>query len=511
MVAPRHGPVVGSRRKAAPRDGLSAAALLRLADALQPEIAAAFLTALTEVRESVDLIGLAEALAAGDLDAAEIALQVRTIEAALGRQLPPVVGQAFREAGELAAAALDEARGGVGITFTTHNPAAERYAEETVGERITAISTETRDGIREDIRASVAAEVGDPRTVARRIRDRIGLRADQVQAVQTFRDGRLADGDDPVDAEVKATRYAAQQLQARSQTIAQYETMDALNAGAMESWRQAVDGGWLDAEGLRLEWVATDDDRVDQDCEDLDGVTVAWGEEFAPGVERPPLHIGCRCTVSALPLTADEIAAQKEPEEKMVTTRFYKTAAVQAVDRDRREIEFILTADEIDRVEERVLPSGGKITLPVPLCDNHDPNAVLGHVYAITPRQLDSGDLGLLGRAHFLPVGLNARADEVYRMVQHGSLHAVSIGFRALEIAPGPPVTFTRWELLEVSVVPIGACAQCRITGKSYAPGPGELPFSLDEIAGALHRAVPMAVKSAMDQVRLETTGELWG
>lgn len=122
-----------------------------------------------------------------------------------------------------------------------------------------------------------------------------------------------------------------------------------------------------------------------------------------------------------------------------------------------------------------------------------------------------TGDLGLLGRAHFLPAGLNARADDVYRMVQHGSLHAVSIGFRALEIEPGPPLTFTRWELLEVSVVPIGACAQCRITGKSYSPTDEVTDAEACEALALVAAVVPRAIKTALDQIRLEETGELWG
>ena len=174
----------------------------------------------------------------------------------------------------------------------------------------------------------------------------------------------------------------------------------------------------------------------------------------------------------------------------------YKTAPIQGVDRAKREIEFFLTVDEIDRQDERVLPSGATYSLPVPLCDRHDSTAVLGHVHAIVMTRLPSGDAALMGRAHFFPVGLNARADEFYAMIQHGSLDAVSIGFRPLAIDPGPPVTRTAWELLEVSVVPIGACAQCRITGKAHRADEIDLeeipadavPFARAEVEAVVRR-----------------------
>ena len=519
----RHGPVIRGTVAKAARD--LPRALLALADRLEPIVAREFLAAVQAVRDQINLDVLAAALTAGDVDEAVLATHLATLERVLGTRLPAPIRAAFAQAGALAAEVLDARLGGVGVSFSLANTQAVEYAEREVGRRITEVARETVAAVRQVIAHSVGARIGNPREVARRIQAALGLRADQLAAVERSRARWLADGVDAVTAEQRATRYAQRLLRERSQTIARFETMDALNFGAMESWRQAIEHGWLDPEGLRLEWLATDDDRVDQDCLDLDGVTVAWGEEFAPGVTRPPLHVACRCVLAARPQTVEELqAARSEPVERShapvvrqaaaegVTMR-YKTAPIQGVDRAKREIEFFLTVDEIDRQDERVLPSGATYRLPVPLCDRHDSTAVLGHVHAIVPTRLPSGDAALMGRAHFLPVGLNARADEVYAMIQHGSLDAVSIGFRPLAIDPGPPVTHTAWELLEVSVVPIGACAQCRITGKAHRADEIDLeqipadavPFARAEVEAVVRRAV----QDALVWARVAETGEL--
>jgi SPP1 gp7 family putative phage head morphogenesis protein len=46
-------------------------------------------------------------------------------------------------------------------------------------------------------------------------------------------------------------------------------------------------------------WDASLDERMCEECEDLDGETTAPGEDFKDGVDHPPLHPGCRCAVTA--------------------------------------------------------------------------------------------------------------------------------------------------------------------------------------------------------------------
>jgi hypothetical protein len=69
------------------------------------------------------------------------------------------------------------------------------------------------------------------------------------------------------------------------------------------------------------------------------------------------------------------------------------------------------------------------------------------------------------------------RADEVWRMIQAGLLDSFSIGFRSMKSEPlsGGGLRFTRWELLEISVVVVPANADAKISrsGARRAEIPG--------------------------------------
>lgn len=76
----------------------------------------------------------------------------------------------------------------------------------------------------------------------------------------------------------------------RSERIARSEVIRASNFAATEAFDQS---GVVD----EVQWLATPDDRIDSECADLDGQTIKLGSSFASGVEYPPLHPNCRCTV----------------------------------------------------------------------------------------------------------------------------------------------------------------------------------------------------------------------
>lgn len=85
----------------------------------------------------------------------------------------------------------------------------------------------------------------------------------------------------------------------RAEDIARTETMDASNAGQHEAWTQAVDDGLLTG-NEKQEWITTEDDRLCDDCNDMDGQQVGLDEEFESdeygSVDGPTLHTKCRCT-----------------------------------------------------------------------------------------------------------------------------------------------------------------------------------------------------------------------
>jgi hypothetical protein len=140
-----------------------------------------------------------------------------------------------------------------------------------------------------------------------------------------------------------------------------------------------------------------------------------------------------------------------------------------------RTIEFIASHELPDRVGEVVKIAGLDLR-----AFTRNPVLLLGHRYdggAAVAKVLNlrkiyiEGVPALMADAYFpdRPQSNAALAD-----VQVGLLAAVSIGFRPLET--GPPespgqkgVTFTKAELLEISLVPVPACSTCLITRKEYA------------------------------------------
>ncbi len=89
----------------------------------------------------------------------------------------------------------------------------------------------------------------------------------------------------------------------QSERIARTEVIRASNAGALDAYKQSNVVS-------RAQWYTAQDDRVDPECESLDGKIVVVGRNFfntdyGSGA-YPPLHPNCRCTL--LPVVDDEKA-----------------------------------------------------------------------------------------------------------------------------------------------------------------------------------------------------------
>ncbi len=89
----------------------------------------------------------------------------------------------------------------------------------------------------------------------------------------------------------------------QSERIARTEVIRASNAGALDAYRQSNVVS-------KAQWYTAQDDRVDPECESLDGKIVSVGRSFFDADygsgAQPPLHPSCRCTL--LPVLDDEKA-----------------------------------------------------------------------------------------------------------------------------------------------------------------------------------------------------------
>jgi SPP1 gp7 family putative phage head morphogenesis protein len=146
----------------------------------------------------------------------------------------------------------------IGMQFDRTSPAVLAWAKQHAADLVTDISETTRERIRDEVVGAFAEGVS-PRDLADAI------------------DGIVNDVD-------------------RAELIANTESMLAANRGQEMAWGQAIDNGLLD-DAVKKEWIATGDKDVCDDCDELDGVTVALDEDFPnDGGEGPPLHPRCRCT-----------------------------------------------------------------------------------------------------------------------------------------------------------------------------------------------------------------------
>ena len=158
--------------------------------------------------------------------------------------------------------------------------------------------------------------------------------------------------------------------------------------------------------------------------------------------------------------------------EEKILRRWQDTPEIRKIDEESRTVEFVASDNSVD--------SYGTV-IPVDKWDltRFSNNGIIGYMHDVYgdswTKSADPDDVigkgvafieddKLIVRITFEPADLNLRADKIFRKLQFGSLHAVSVGFRATkkghmgdeERGEDPKVYYyAGQELLEVSVVNI--------------------------------------------------------
>ena len=158
-------------------------------------------------------------------------------------------------------------------------------------------------------------------------------------------------------------------------------------------------------------------------------------------------------------------------EEKLIR-RWQDAPEIRKIDEEKRTVEFVASDSSVD--------SYGTV-LPVDKWDlsRYARNGIVGYMHDVYgsswTKSAEPDDIigkgvafieddKLIVRITFEPASLNPKADKIFRKLQFGSLHAVSVGFRAIgkghkgdeERGEDPNVYYYGgMELLEVSVVNI--------------------------------------------------------
>lgn len=199
-------------------------------------------------------------------------------------------------------------------------------------------------------------------------------------------------------------------------------------------------------------------------------------------------------------------------EENKIIRRWSESPEIRKVDEEKRTVEFVASDNSVD--------SYGTV-LPVDKWDltRYAGNGIVGYMHDVYgdswTKSADPDDIigkgvafveedKLVVRITFEPKELNERADKIFRKIQFGSLHAVSVGFRSTakghkgdeERGEDPNVYYYGgMELLEVSVVniPANANALKRSIEEERAG------WDIEETAGAPEIVADVAVEAPAD------------
>lgn len=188
-------------------------------------------------------------------------------------------------------------------------------------------------------------------------------------------------------------------------------------------------------------------------------------------------------------------------EENKIIRRYQEAPVIRKVDEEKRTVEFVASDGSVDSY---------KTVLPVDKWDlsRYEKNGIVGYMHDVYgeswTKSADPDDVigkgeafieedKLIVRITFEPASLNERADKIFRKLLFGSLHAVSVGFRATkkghmgdeDRGEDPNVYYYGgMELLEVSVVniPSNANALKRAMEEERANWELEETRDIDEI-----------------------------
>ena len=302
------------------------------ASRMEPRLRGAFLKAVAALKGTVEEDALMRALASGDVDqvVAVLALDKRFVRLLNGDGMPDGVEslrtalQATAVSGGIAAVKALPSRVSLGLSFDMKSLEAQSFLESYAFPLIQQISDNTREGIRGVI-LDAFKEGGHPFEQARRIRDMIGLTANQTAAVMNYRAAlqgtgsalrdsltrSLRDGRfdptviraarnnaslTPTQVDKMTGRYYDRFINYRAKNIARTESLRASNQGQRAAWSQAVRQGYLPKDQER-EWEVSGDENTCPECLALDGEVRGLDEEFAPDIMDPPdPHPTCRCS-----------------------------------------------------------------------------------------------------------------------------------------------------------------------------------------------------------------------
>lgn len=179
---------------------------------------------------------------------------------------------------------------------------------------IQVIKETTQEGLAEIIAQGLEDQLGVEGT-ARKLRDLIGLNAQQANQALKLEKELEAQGLSPEEIQKRMAQFTKEKIKERAEIIAQTEMRYAVSQG--EKQVMANRGAKYKVA------ISSRDDIVSDVCQKNEAQgPIPIDKPFASGNDTPPFHPRCRCTVSFI--TSD---AQAEREKERADKRAKETAA----------------------------------------------------------------------------------------------------------------------------------------------------------------------------------------
>lgn len=288
----------------------------------------AFLRMVAFIQSRAVLIRITRFMERGDWEGA-----LNSVLGGAPQILGSAASEAFIEAAKDTATAINRVLGEVVVDFNMVNERAVAAMRNNQLRLVQGFTAQQRETTRQALLRGVEEGV-NPREMARRFRNSIGLTRSQEQAVANYeralrgldrtaleralRDKRfdptvaraLESGEflKPDQVTRMVDRYRERMLKYRSEVIARTEALRSVHEGAEEMYRQAIDAGTLDQANLTREWNTAKDERVRGSHRAMHGQVQPFGSPFISGLGNelrypgdpaapPEDTIQCRCSI----------------------------------------------------------------------------------------------------------------------------------------------------------------------------------------------------------------------
>jgi len=181
--------------------------------------------------------------------------------------------------------------------FSTTHQQVQNWVNSHGGELIVQLTAEQSAAVQAVLEQFVIEEPTTPYQLAIKLKEIVGLTKREAMAVVRFYNSLKEEGVSQSVLKKQVGRYAEFLRKNRAMRISRTELSFAYNKGQLYSIQQASESGYIQGE-VRKIWLTSPDDRLCDICEPLDGEEVSINESFSIGLDAPPAHPHCRCSVS---------------------------------------------------------------------------------------------------------------------------------------------------------------------------------------------------------------------